>query len=213
MGTDLTPQERWWALQARYPILARPKWPFYCGGFIALAAFVIFALPFLLPLGGPDALPLNELVDTNGAFVDEIYFVHKAGAGETIIFLHGFGGSSADWAYLLAEFDAYDRYSIDLPGFGLSEKGLALDLRGQSLADSVADFMDSQGISRAHIVAHDLGGNVALHLAGRHPDRVQSVTLVAAAIQTEATTPLPDALFDVPFVQRWARILLRAISA
>lgn len=215
MGTHLTPQERWWALQARYPILTRPKWPFYCSGAVVLAIFVIFALPFLLPLGGPEAHPLDELTDPNGAFIEvdgvEVYFVHEDGAGETVIFLHGFGGSSVDWRPLLTELDGYDRYALDLPGFGLSQKGLTLDLSGQSLADSVAAFMDTHGIEQAHIVAHDLGGNVALHLVQRHPQRVTSLSLVAVSVQTEATTPVPDALFDLPFLQRWARVLLRGI--
>jgi pimeloyl-ACP methyl ester carboxylesterase len=193
----------------------RPKWRFYCGGGIALAAFVIFLLPFLLPLGGPDVLPLDSLIDENGAFTvvngAQLYFVHEDGAGESVIFLHGYGGSSVDYRPMLTNLDGYDRYALDLPGFGLSQKGLDLDMSGQSLADAVAGFMASQGIDQAHIVAHDLGGNVALHLVENHPQRVQSVTLIAASIQTEATTPIPDALFDLPFLQRWARILLRAI--
>jgi pimeloyl-ACP methyl ester carboxylesterase len=193
----------------------RPKWRFYCGGGIALAAFVIFLLPLLLPLGGPDVLPMDELIDENGVFTvvndTQLYFVHEDGAGESVIFLHGYGGSSVDYRPLLTNLDGYDRYALDLPGFGLSQKGLDLDMSGQSLADAVAAFMESQGIDQAHIVAHDLGGNVALHLVENHPQRVQSVTLIAASIQTDATTPIPDALFDLPFLQRWARILLRAI--
>ena len=215
MGTRLTPQQRWWALQARYPIFKRPPWRLACGGCLPLLIFLIFGLPFLLPLGGPDVIPLENLADENGAFINvngvQVYFIHENGRDAPVIFLHGFGGSSADWSAVMTDLDEHERYALDLPGFGLSEKRLDLDLSGQALADDVAAFMDTQQIEAAHIVAHDLGGNVALHLAGRHPERVLSLTLVAAAVQTEPTTPVPDQLFEWSFAQHWARVLLRSI--
>ncbi|WP_374992891.1 alpha/beta fold hydrolase [Streptomyces lydicus] len=53
------------------------------------------------------------------------------------------------------------------------------------VADALA-FADSQGAGRFHLVSHDWGGMVAWALAGTHPERLKSLTVLA--------TPHPDAL-------------------
>ena len=53
------------------------------------------------------------------------------------------------------------------------------------VADVVA-LLDAAGLDRAHVVGHDWGGAVAWALAGRHPGRVASLTVLG--------TPHPDAL-------------------
>lgn len=53
------------------------------------------------------------------------------------------------------------------------------------VADALA-FADSQGADRFHLVSHDWGGMVAWAVAGAHPERLKSLTVLA--------TPHPDAL-------------------
>jgi pyruvate dehydrogenase E2 component (dihydrolipoamide acetyltransferase) len=50
-----------------------------------------------------------------------------------------------------------------------------------SLVNAVAGFMDEMGIEKAHIFGHSMGGAVAGSFATKHPDRVQSLALIASA--------------------------------
>jgi pimeloyl-ACP methyl ester carboxylesterase len=56
---------------------------------------------------------------------------------------------------------------------------------GEIAADAVA-LLDAAGIEQAHVLGHDLGGLAAWALAGLHPDRVASLTVLS--------TPHPAAL-------------------
>lgn len=49
------------------------------------------------------------------------------------------------------------------------------------LADDLAGLLDALGTARAHIVGLSLGGMTAQALAARHPDRVETLTLMATS--------------------------------
>jgi pyruvate dehydrogenase E2 component (dihydrolipoamide acetyltransferase) len=101
------------------------------------------------------------------------------GEGEPLVLLHGFGGDLNNWLFN-AEPLAADRtvYALDLPGHGGSTKQVA---DSADLAGAVRGFLDSQGIERAHLAGHSMGGLVAVELALAEPDRVASLTLIAPA--------------------------------
>ena len=48
-------------------------------------------------------------------------------------------------------------------------------------ADDAAGMIDSLGIERAHVHGTSMGGMVAIVMAGKYPDRVQSVVINCAA--------------------------------
>ena len=55
------------------------------------------------------------------------------------------------------------------------------------IADRLADWLVDEGLSQAHIAGHSLGGAVAARLAARHPDRIDRLVLVDAAIRPRGT--------------------------
>ena len=69
--------------------------------------------------------------------------------------------------------------ALDLPGHGGSTKDVA---RGDvdELSECVEAALALLGIARAHLVGHSMGGAIALAFAGRQPERVASLTLIAA---------------------------------
>lgn len=106
-------------------------------------------------------------------------FVHRQGAGEPLVLLHGMGESHIGWRPVLARLAAeFDVIAIDLPGFGSSP---ALPDRlaptVTNLAAAVTDTLDRLGVDRYHVAGYSLGARVAIHLAGT--DRVRSVVAIA----------------------------------
>src|ERR671912_1457539 len=93
-----------------------------------------------------------------------------AGSGPPLILLHGLSGSGRWWGRNVPAFaNSFRTYTVDLPGFGES-RGVRWS-RLDDIADRLADLLVAEGLPRAHIAGHSLGGAVAAQLAARHPDR------------------------------------------
>lgn len=96
-----------------------------------------------------------------------------------LILIHGAGDSAAVWERQREYFSKQHRVlAIDLPGHGARTSEAGMD-RHENNAAEVCRIMDQQGVSRAVIAGHSMGGAVALILALDHPDRVQGLVLVA----------------------------------
>src|SRR3954463_15970017 len=96
------------------------------------------------------------------------YFV--AGEGPPLILVHGLGGAASNWTALLPLLLPGRRLVVpDLPGHGGSPA-----LPGVSglepFADRVAAVAEREGMLRAPVVGHSLGGMVVLRLALRRPE-------------------------------------------
>jgi len=101
--------------------------------------------------------------------------------GPPMVLIHGIGASMESWAPNVHPLARTHRvYALDLVGFGASDKP-AIPYSLSFLAQSVADFMSSQGIAQASITGHSLGGGVALRLALEHPEKVNKLVLVSSA--------------------------------
>lgn len=103
------------------------------------------------------------------------------GEGPPIVLVHGLGGSATNWCELAPLLAERHRVLIpDLPGHGGSEP-LAGVSGLQPYADRIAAVMAREGIGRAPVVGHSLGGLVVLRLALRRPELVSAVVLASAA--------------------------------
>jgi pimeloyl-ACP methyl ester carboxylesterase len=133
-------------------------------------------------------------VSLSGTFVETSagrVFVHRPnpGRGRPLVLLHGFMMSHFYFRDLLPALSAiYDVVALDLPGFGESDRPapdrFAYDL--PAFARVTAEVMTALSIDRAAVLGHSMGGGVALTLAARHPEKVERLVLMAAAIY-----PLP----------------------
>ncbi|GBE42073.1 2-hydroxy-6-oxononadienedioate/2-hydroxy-6-oxononatrienedioate hydrolase [bacterium BMS3Bbin10] len=89
------------------------------------------------------------------------------GTGQAVLLLHGFGASSYTWRHVEPALTAsgYRVVTLDLKGFGLSEKPFD---DGYSIFDQaalVSQFIDQIGLKKVTVIGHSLGGGVALVLA------------------------------------------------
>jgi pimeloyl-ACP methyl ester carboxylesterase len=102
----------------------------------------------------------------------------EAGEGPLVVFLGGLGTTRTGFdPQLVALSDRYRCVCWDPPGFGLSP-GPAGGLSFPFLADAVVGLIDTLGAADAHVAGLSMGGQIALHTALRHPDRVRSLALL-----------------------------------
>ena len=102
------------------------------------------------------------------------------GDGEPLLLIPYLGADHACYAFQLPAYtEHFSCISVDLPGTGESDKPAgpyATDVYG----DQLAGFLGAIGVERAHVAGVSLGATVGMHLAGRHPERVRSLSLHSA---------------------------------
>lgn len=107
-----------------------------------------------------------------------------------IVFIHGTRLTRAAWTPQVERLsDSYRVVALDLPGHGVRASE-PFDLDGA--ADLVARTIDEAAGGRAIVVGQSLGGYVAMHLAGRTPERVRGLVLVGATVE-------PTGVWAAPF--------------
>jgi len=97
-----------------------------------------------------------------------------------LIFLHGWGCSAYAWRHFTgpAAASGWRTISIDMRGHGLSDRPAEADKYGRdAMVDHLAATLDVLGVASAPIVAHSMGGSIAVSLAVRSPERVPRLAL------------------------------------
>jgi pimeloyl-ACP methyl ester carboxylesterase len=108
-----------------------------------------------------------------------------------LVFLHGAGMDRTLWQLQIRYFanHGWSVLAVDLPGHGGSAGPPPDSIAGY--AEWVAELIPVAGFSVASVVGHSMGSFIGLHLAARHPGRVNRLALLGTA----ATMPVhPDLL-------------------
>ncbi|TNJ60024.1 alpha/beta hydrolase [Paenibacillus hemerocallicola] len=106
-------------------------------------------------------------------------YYETAGAGETVLLIHGAFMTSAIWDSTFAALS--DRYRVvryDWRGMGKSGMG---DTPYRAY-DDVRGLLDALEIDKAHVVGLSAGGYIAVELSLAYPQRVRSLSLVGAGL-------------------------------
>lgn len=107
-----------------------------------------------------------------------------------LVFLHYFGGSSAEWFEVINELAVEHRcVAPDLRGFGNSEAP-ANNYTLSNYADDAAALVSALGIERYTLIGHSMGGKIALLCAARRLCGLQSLVLLAPS------PPTPEPIKD-----------------
>ncbi|MFH9299300.1 alpha/beta fold hydrolase [Streptomyces sp. NPDC017520] len=123
---------------------------------------------------------------------DRIRWVELPGAEPSRVYVHGLGATSP--AYF-AESAAHPLLAgrrsllIDMLGFGISDRPVDFDYTLDAHADALAAALEAAGVVGAELIAHSMGGSVAIVLATRHPHLVSRLVLVDANL--DPVTPAP----------------------
>jgi len=103
-------------------------------------------------------------------------------AGDAVILLHGYPQSAQAWRGTLEWLGARGMRAIapSLRGYspGANPRNVSAYSMDQLVADVIA-IADAQGVGRFHLVGHDWGGALAWSVAGAHPERLLSLTVLS----------------------------------
>ncbi|QTD96890.1 alpha/beta fold hydrolase [Streptomyces cyanogenus] len=112
-----------------------------------------------------------------------IRWTEVPGADPARVYLHGLGSMSAVYhAHIAARPGLAGRRSLfeDLPGHGTSDRPADFGYTLEEHADAVAVALDAAGVTGAELIAHSMGGAVAIVLAHRRPGLVSRLVLTEA---------------------------------
>ncbi|MEP2682855.1 MAG: alpha/beta hydrolase [Sulfitobacter sp.] len=119
----------------------------------------------------------------------------ETGAGDPVILLHGIPTCPALWRDVAPKVTGRRVLAWEMPGYGASiPQGEGRDISVSAQADYLVAWMRDQGISRAILAAHDLGGGVAQIAAVRHPGMVSGLLLTNAISYDSWPVPLVSAV-------------------
>ena len=105
----------------------------------------------------------------NVRYKDALISFQDRGAGNTVVFIHGFTQTSSVWNFFVEQLvDTYRVITIDLPGHGESECIGEVHPMEQ-MGEAIKTVLDHLKITRAVIIGHSMGGYVALAMARVYP--------------------------------------------
>jgi pimeloyl-ACP methyl ester carboxylesterase len=194
------------------------------GAVVGIVLVLVLVVPLVVPLPTLEgtrppemlAYPDSEFVDLRGVRVH----YQRAGEGEPVfLLLHGFLASTFSWREIIGPLSEIGSViAFDRPAFGLtsrptpegwgddnpytSEFALALTL----------DLLDALGVERAVLVGNSAGGTLAIRIALEHPERVEALVLVDAAVYGDGgSRSFVRPLLRTPQLRRIGPVILRDV--
>ena len=135
--------------------------------------------------------------------------------GEPVVLLHGFPQDASAWSAVEPLLHAAGLRTLALDQRGYSPGARPAGRRAYRLTECAGDvlaLLDAAGLESAHVVGHDWGGAVAWLLAGRHPERLRTMTAVStphpeamsrALLGSQALRSWYMAAFQLPYLPEW----------
>ena len=164
---------------------------------------LVFALT-LLGCGGDSALsrieltqkyPEEKYIQANGVALH----YEQSGQGRPMVFLHGLLSSSYLWREITPALTYRNTvYSLDLMGFGLSEKPPSVEYSLDTYVGQLGAFLESLEIAHPILAGHGIGGRIALAYALRHKGAVRKLILMDVLPMPPAALPVSLRLLRFP---------------
>jgi len=143
-------------------------------------------------------VPSNPAIELLEIPVGEDTFTVRAcgpESGEIVLLLHGFPQSSWAWRHQLLALGAagYRALAPDQRGYSPGARPSEVGRYASSaLVADVLAIADDVGAFTFHLVGHDWGAAVAWQLAGRHPQRLRTLTILSVPHPRAFTEALAD---------------------
>ena len=201
------------------------------GALFLLLLLLLIVGPFLIPVTPLEGLAsARELATSESKFItipfsgtdgiDIHYMSNNTNATDdrpTFVLLHGSNFNSYTWTEVFEFFGQRGRViAYDQIPYGLSEKLVPGDWNDRNpysptaAIDQLFLFLDELDVERIILVGNSYGGALALQAALVHPERVEALILVDAAVYVEEE--MPAWLFDLPQMRRLGPLFARQLG-
>lgn len=110
----------------------------------------------------------------------KLFFRKYGEAAPPLIIVHGLYGSSDNWVSIAKDLaDSFEVYVVDQRNHGRSPHSHVHDY--PSMREDLLELMDEQGIKKAVLIGHSMGGKTVMSFAEAWPERVQALVSVDIA--------------------------------
>lgn len=125
----------------------------------------------------------NKFENSSVLNIDGVNIYYKEyGEGEPLLLIHGFLASSLDFNNIIEPLSKKNKIiTVDLPGFGRSDKPLNYDYTKRNIASTLYKLMKKKGYESFSVLGHSMGGEVALNMAYYYSKDIKSLILVDSA--------------------------------
>ncbi|MCX7813183.1 MAG: alpha/beta fold hydrolase [Pseudothermotoga sp.] len=138
--------------------------------------------------------PEGKFIETS---IGKIHYV-EAGEGVPIVCIHGNFGSFRWFKPILGKIEGFRTIALDLPNFGFSDWcNPSID----TYAKAVEEFSEKLNLKQVVLMAHSLGGAVAMKLALRRPDLLKGLILIDPCPVDGLQTPSEN----LPYLELYKR--------
>ncbi len=135
--------------------------------------------------------------------MSDLWWRELGGSGETLVVVHGYTGSSDDFAHVAGPLTSDHRVVlVDQLGHGRSPRRDVYSLR--LLSDALIDFLEALpatagtgSAGRVHLLGHSMGGRTVLPIAVERPDLVRSLILMDTWADQPERDPWGQALYEL----------------
>ncbi|MGY6521785.1 MAG: alpha/beta fold hydrolase [Mongoliitalea sp.] len=104
----------------------------------------------------------------------------KSGQGDVLIILHGLFGSADNWFSIARELEKYfTLYLVDQRNHGDSPH--SSEWNYEVMAKDIKELMDDEGINKAHLMGHSMGGKTVMKFASLYPEYVDQLIVADIA--------------------------------
>lgn len=186
---------------------------------LGILFLTLLLLPYLLPTEFDNEIP--EKPFPNSVFFissdkvslhTQVYDSNQTYQGK-ILFIHGLGASTSSFRNNAPYFSekGFDVISVDLPAFGYSSKESGIDHSQVNRARLIWEMLDkydetNQSNDKWNLVGHSMGASTVLAMAEQHPERVNTINLVAGAVTSDQESS--KWILYTPIGQ-WLKVALR----
>ena len=124
---------------------------------------------------------MNLTTNINGIKVNYTLTTSINPAKGTLIFLHGWGGSSQSWMPNISKLNQnFNCMAIDMPGFNISSQPDKI-WGVEEYSNFINDFAQNFNLGKFILVGKSFGGRVGILYASQHPETLSCLILVDAA--------------------------------
>ena len=134
-----------------------------------------------------------------------IAYTSTGKADTSLLFIHGWCINQTYWDAQVAFFSPrYQVISVDLPGFGLSDKALGSDWRFENYTADIKALVDQLGLKKIVLIGHSMSGDLILDYAKKYPGDLVGIVGIdnlhqPAATLSEAQKLEVEAFFELMY--------------